>query len=228
MLATLLSALVCGVFAGLAPGPYTTMVAATALERGFKAGVRLALVPLLSDIPPLVLCVFVLDKLDPPAFGIVGVFGGALLIAIGIRFYRRHANPDPHLIPDHAPPSAPFLQVVLSTLLSPAPWLFWFIVAGPLTLRALHRSDQEGLAFLIVLFGANVGSATALAWAVSHGRRVVSPRWQRRALSLAGIGLVGAGSFLLWQGFTGNFDDLIAHQHRLRDVVEEGMNELDE
>lgn len=228
MLATLLSALLCGIFAGLAPGPYTTMVAATALERGFKAGVRLALVPLLSDIPPLLICLFVLDRLDPQAFGIVGVFGGALLIAIGIRFYRRHRNPDPHLIPDHAPPSAPFLQVVLSTLLSPAPWLFWFIVAGPLMLRALHRSNQEALVFLVVLFGTNVSSATALAWAISHGRRLVSPRWQRRVLSLAGIGLIGAGSFLLWQGFTGNFADLIAQQHRIREFVEDGMNELEE
>ena len=36
MITTLFTALVLGLFAGLAPGPYTTMVAGTALERGFR------------------------------------------------------------------------------------------------------------------------------------------------------------------------------------------------
>ncbi len=42
MTTTILTALVLGTLAGLAPGPYTTMVAGTALEKGFKAGFILA------------------------------------------------------------------------------------------------------------------------------------------------------------------------------------------
>ncbi len=227
MLGTLLTAVVCGIFAGLAPGPYTTMVAASALERGFKAGARLAMVPLFSDLPPLLICALVLDRLNPSAFTFVGVFGGVVLIAIGLRFYRRHSSPDPHLIPDHAPPSAPFFQVVMSTILSPAPWLFWFVVAGPLMIRAANRSWHDAILYVVVLFVTNIGSATALAWLVSHSRSMVSPLWQRRTLSVVGVGLVAAGGFLLWQGFAGNFDDLIARQDALRGAVEHQADELE-
>lgn len=53
MVTTLLTALVLGLFAGLAPGPYTTMVAGTALERGFRPALILALTPLVTDLAPM-------------------------------------------------------------------------------------------------------------------------------------------------------------------------------
>ncbi|MDX1748413.1 MAG: hypothetical protein R3324_20955, partial [Halobacteriales archaeon] len=88
MATTVLIAVILGCFAGLAPGPYTTMVAATAVERGFRAALRLAFTPLVTDSPPLVLTSLLLERLDPAALAGIGVVGGAIVIAIGVRFLK--------------------------------------------------------------------------------------------------------------------------------------------
>jgi len=112
---------------------------------------------------------------------------------------------------------------VASALLNPAPWVFWLVVASPLLLRSWRRSPLEGVLFVVLLFGTNISTATALAWGASHGRRVLSQAWQRRALKAVGLALVLAGAFLLWQATEGNFQTLIDQQSFLRSVVEEGL-----
>jgi threonine/homoserine/homoserine lactone efflux protein len=57
--------------------------------------------------------------------------------------------------------------------------------------------------FLAVLFLTNIGSASALAWAASHGRRVMAPYWRTRMLRALGVALVAAGGYLVVQAARG-------------------------
>lgn len=204
MTAALLAGLILGLMAGLAPGPYTTMVAATGLERGFRAAVPLAMAPLLTDVVPLIATVLLLTSLSPQAITWMGLIGGAVLVLIGLRLstrYRGRAeSPSGDL---HAPATVRFADVVAGTLFSPAPWLFWIGIGTPIFVRHWRADWREGAAFLLVLFAANIGSASALAWAAAHGRRVLAPFWRQRMLRFMGVGLILAGIFLVWQGVTG-------------------------
>ena len=115
-------------------------------------------------------------------------------------------------------------HVIASTLLNPAPWLFWLVIASPLLLRSWNRSPGEGVVFVCLIFLTNIGTASALAWAASHGRKLLDPNWQRRSLKVVGVVLILAGAFLCWQATVGNFQSLIDQQEIIRSVVEEGIS----
>jgi len=224
LISTIAAAVILGSFAGLAPGPYTTMVAGTALEKGFRAGLRLAFAPLATDIVPMLLTAVVLDRLSWTALTVLGIAGGVLIGAVGVRFLRRHGRTYGRGGTGPSPlggQSATFGHVVLTTILSPAPWLFWLVVASPLLLRSWARSPGEGIAFASALFATNIATASGLAWVASRGRRRIPVLWRGRVLSAVGVGLVLAGVVLVWQSMTGNFQALIDRQHLLRSTVEE-------
>lgn len=194
---------VLGLFAGMAPGPYTTMVVATALERGFRAAVPLAFAPLLTDLVPLAATAWLLASLSDTAVAVMSVVGGLVVTAIGIRLLVRYGPPAPEEGGPRSAPTIRFWHVVSSTLLSPAPWLFWLGVASPLLLRRWAVDWRLGTAFAVTLFAVNIGSATSLAWAASHGRRVLAPYWRHRLLRVMAAALLLAGLFLVWQGLAG-------------------------
>lgn len=221
MVTTLVTAVILGLAAGMAPGPYTTMVVGTGFERGFRPAARLALAPLVTDILPLVVTALVLERLSPTVLMFLGMMGGVVIAMIGVRFLTRHAAPlqdEVHLTDQ----SARFGHVVLSSLLSPAPWLFWLIVGSPLLLAAWGRSPVQGVVYIVALFATNIGSATALAWGASHGSTFLEPRWKRRLLRVVGGVLVAAGSVLVWQALSGDFQELVDRQRAFRSAVEEG------
>jgi len=233
VLTTLLTAFILGLFAGLAPGPYTTMVVGTALERGMKPALKLAFTPLVTDVAPVLVTALVLERLSWPALTLLGLAGGVVIAMIGTRFLTRHAGtPVPRdaavgeaasvapAASNDTDQSARFGHVVLSSLLSPAPWLFWLVVGSPLLLRAWERSPTQGVLFLFVLFATNVGSASSLAWAASHGSRLMAPAHRRWVLRLVGVGLIGAGGFLVWQSMSGDFQSWVDSQNAVRSVVD--------
>jgi threonine/homoserine/homoserine lactone efflux protein len=224
---TILTAIVLGTFAGLAPGPYTTMVAGTALEKGFKAGFILALTPLVTDVVPMLFSALLLDRLGELALTMLGITGGAIVFVVGIRFLREHSSrevsaPSPEETGGRRQ-SALAGHVIASTLLNPSPWLFWLIIASPFLLRAWNRSPGEGVLFAGLIFLTNISTASALAWIASRSRRFLNPDWQRRSLKFVGVTLILAGSFLCWQATVGNFQNLIEQQEAIRSVVEEGI-----
>jgi threonine/homoserine/homoserine lactone efflux protein len=218
MLTTILFAVILGTFAGAAPGPYTTMVIGTSLQRGFKEGFKLALVPLVTDVIPLVLTVFILDALDFTALTLLGITGGTLIGMVGVRFIRH--NGPPAMEGDEPFHAATFGHAAASTFFSPAPWVFWLVLAGPMTVRALERSATEALVFLGLLFATNIGTATLLAWGVSHSRKIIHRSVRYRVLQLAGVALIGAGAFLIWQAMEGNFQGMIEQQEGMREAFQ--------
>jgi threonine/homoserine/homoserine lactone efflux protein len=209
------------------------MVAGTALERGFKAGFILALTPLVTDVVPMLFSALLLDRLGSLALTLLGIVGGAVIVVVGIRFLREHSKEaQPLLFNGEAAQGSTVARrqsalaghVIASTLLNPAPWLFWLIIASPLLLRSWNRSPGEGVVFVTLNFQTNIGTATALAWVASHSRKLLNPNWQRRSLKVVGVSLILAGSFLCWQATVGNFQSLIEQQEIIRSVVEEGIS----
>ncbi|HSM06245.1 MAG TPA: LysE family transporter [Longimicrobiales bacterium] len=205
LLSAVLPALILGLAAGMAPGPYTTMVVATGLERGFRAALPLAMAPFVTDLAPLLLTSLLLTSLSPRTVGIMGWVGGIVVVAIGLRLVTRHwSRADPRTPKDGGPATVRFWHVVAGTVLSPAPWIFWLGLGTPLFLRQWGKDWRLGLLFLVVLFVTNIASAAGLAWAASHGRHVMAPYWRTRMLRALGAALIGAGGFLIFQASQGN------------------------
>jgi len=217
--ASVLTATLLGLFGGLAPGPYTTMVAATGLERGFRTAVPIAMAPLLTDLPPLLVALLVVPRLDGVALSFLGLCGGAVISMVGVRFLRAHRGGKGFVGPlDPKAQSVRLGHVLTTSTLSPAPWIFWFVAGAPLFVIQLRASWPRAAVFLIVLFTVNVGSALTLAWMTSQARQVLAPANRRRILFVAGIALTCTGSFMAWQALEGNFQALIDGQAAIQDL----------
>jgi len=216
---TVVTATLLGLVAGLMPGAYTTVVASAALEHGFRAGARLAWVPLVTDVPPMVLTAFVLHRVDDRLLTILGVGGGALVIVLGARLVQRQGRPD-GAHDAEADARRTFWTIAASGLLSPAPWIFWLAAAGPLLLRAWYRSALQGVVFATTLFVMLIGTALAVAWLAARGRRAMQPATRRRTLRVVGVALGVMGAVMVWQSWAGNFQRLVRQQEALRARVE--------
>ncbi len=174
MLDSLFLGLVLGLSAGLAPGPLLTLVISETLTNGTAAGVRVALAPLLTDAPLILFTLFVLARLADaaPVLGVISLIGAAFLLFLGYENLHVQA-------PDPARPGArprSLAKGILANVLSPYPYLFWFSVGGPTTVRALESSLAAGLGFLAVFYAALVGSKVLLAVAVGKSRGFLSGR----------------------------------------------------
>jgi threonine/homoserine/homoserine lactone efflux protein len=199
-MAALLSGASLGFAAGISPGPLTALVVTRTLERGFGAGLRVAIAPLLSDAP-IVLISLLLFNILPPLLEIgLTVFGGFFLFYLGVETMRSARGAELATLaatPQQA--SADVWRGVLVNALSPHPWLFWISVGGPTLTGMWAQGPLQGLAFLLGFYGLLVGSKVLLAFAIAHGRRYLTDRWYQRILLASGLLLIVFGVLLLWR-----------------------------
>jgi threonine/homoserine/homoserine lactone efflux protein len=208
-----------GVFSGIVPGPFSALIAATALERGFWVGVRVAVVPLLTEVVALALTALLLDRLPEQVLGYMGMAGGVLVLWLAWRTFRRAGDP-----PEAEPMRGSgrrILQSALVALLSPAPWVFWLLVGSPLFLASWRQGWVDGLAFLGSFLVWLVGIYVGIAAAAAYGQRRLGETGYRRLRMGTAWALLVAGGVLLWQSWEGNFQSLVSGSESVREAVEE-------
>jgi threonine/homoserine/homoserine lactone efflux protein len=201
---SLLTGISLGFSAGISPGPLTTLVISTTLERGFMAGLRVAVAPLLTDAPIILLSLWVVSSLNPLAAALLAIIGGLYLIWLAFKTLRSAQSAQLILdAPSTQSRRQDFGRGILVNLLSPNPWLFWLTVGGPLLTDGGNATTWNGLGFLLGFYLLLVGCKIALAWLVAGSRRYLTPLWYRRVLAGSGWLLLIFAGLLLWQGTQG-------------------------
>lgn len=198
----LLTGLSIGLAAGISPGPLQTLVVTSTLQRGFGAGWRVAVAPLITDLPIVMAGVFLAASIPSRFLNGLAIAGGVLVILVGVWTWREGVEP----APETGSEPADLWRGVVVNLVSPHPWGFWLAAGGPLLIAAWRKGPWFAAVFLIGFYGLLVGSKIALAWAVDRSRTRLSPTWRRRFVVGSAVLLVVGGGLLLWQGVDGRFD----------------------
>lgn len=199
-MAALLSGASLGFAAGISPGPLTALVVTRTLERGLGSGLRVAIAPLLSDAP-IVLVSLLLFSILPPMLELgLTIVGALFLFYLAIETIRsaRHATLTA-LADTQVEIRADIWRGMLVNLLNPHPWLFWISVGGPTLTHMWDAGPVQGLGFLTGFYGLLVGSKVMLAFVIAHGRRYLTDEWYRRILVASGVLLIAFGALLLWR-----------------------------
>lgn len=198
----LLLGLTLGLSAGLSPGPLMTLVITTTLRDGLWQGLQVAAAPFVSDLPIILLSVFVLGLLPPWTLAVVGLVGSAYVVYLGWETVRSARQASAQVF-QHAPDGAAasgrqaLLRGAAVNALNPHPYLFWATVGGPTLLAAFNQSLLQGALFLLGFYIALIGSKVAVAALVHSQARRFSVAWYQRILVLLGLLLIGLG---LWLG----------------------------
>lgn len=195
-------ALSLGAASAISPGPLLILIVNTTLHRGFLAGLRIAVAPLLTDAPILGLGVFALDALSRAALGGIRLAGGLFLMAFGIQeaLYARRAPPPNSDVSDAAGEHE-LLRGVAANLLNPNAWLLLLTVIAPLLAFTWPRSPTNAVGFVVVFYLLLVGGKIALAAALTILRSHFRPGLYRGVLLLAALLLCAIGAGLAWRGW---------------------------
>lgn len=155
-----------GLGAGLSPGPLLTLVVSESLRRGAAAGIRVALAPLLTDLPIIALVLLGLGRIVNHGMlpGILALIGGGLVIWMGLGELRATGG----VVVEGRAESHPFRRGVLVNVFSPYPYLFWLGVGGPMILKAWGQNQAAAFVFLGSFYLLLVGSKVLLACAVGR------------------------------------------------------------
>ncbi len=201
MFASLLLGISYGFAAGVSPGPMLGLVITQTLQRGWRAGNLVALAPLFSDLPIILLAILIIKQLPPATIGWLGIVGGLFVLYLGVETVR--ATP-PELAERattlQVQPKRLLGQAVLTNLFNPHPYLFWGTVGAPLLAQALASGPGHVVLFLGGFYLLLVGSKLVVALIVNQSRSWLRGRGYRRLLITSGVLLAGLGLLLLRDG----------------------------
>ena len=170
MIAFLLSGILLGLSGGLSPGPLLTLVVSETLRHGARAGIGVALAPLLTDLPIILATVLLLRPLtDQTApLALIHLGGGLYLAWLGVQGVRfRGAELEP------TAPAGSLWRGVIANFLNPSPYLFWLAVGAPTVLAAWQEGWPAAAAFVAAFYALLVGSKVALALALGRARHLL-------------------------------------------------------
>ncbi|MBK1646627.1 hypothetical protein CKO25_18685 [Thiocapsa imhoffii] len=173
----LFTGLILGISAGLAPGPLLALVIAETLQHDVRAGIKVAIAPLITDLPLILVTLFISTRLAAATtlLGVISLCGAFFLLVMASKTLRSSPDRLRQTVPAGRPAS--LTKGILANVLSPYPYLFWLSVGGPLMTRALVQNPLAPVLFILVFYAVMVGSKIALAMLVGHSKAWLRERW---------------------------------------------------
>ncbi len=197
MLAYLLQGLSLGLSAAASPGPTQAFIIGASLRNGWRRALPGALAPLISDGPIIALMLLILTQMPAVVLRGIQVVGGAYVLFLAWKSFQAYRSYRPVEAP--AGPNRTLWQAVTMNFLSPGPYIFWSLLAGPVLVRGWNETPARGLTFLFGFYSALVGGLAALVILFGAARQL-GPRVNRALIGLSALALFGFGLYQIWQG----------------------------
>ena len=190
--------IILGLSAGISPGPLQTLIISETLRHDIAAGVKVAVAPIVSDLPIILLTVFLMSKLSSfhNVLGVLSLAGGLFILYIGIEGIRTTGR-ELHLPEAQAKSVA---KGVLTNVLSPYPYLFWLSVGAPLVTKAFDHGISASLAFILGFYVCLVGSKIVLAILVGKSKSLLDSKGYVYTMRFLGIVLCALALVLFRDG----------------------------
>ncbi len=196
MLTYLLTGAGLGFTGGIQPGPFQTYVISEALRKGWRRALPAALAPLISDLPIIILVLFVLTRLPAGAQRVLYLVSGVYILYLAWGAWRAR-----RVVPTgegaDTQPRTSILRAALMNLVSPGPYVFWSLIAGPMLLQAWHTGPATAAVFLFGFYGAMIATLAALIVAFGSAGKL-DPRVANALTALSALILAAFGVRQLW------------------------------
>lgn len=193
-----LSGIVFGLVAGISPGPLLTLVISETLRHDWKEGVRVAVVPFITDAPLVLLSVLVLAKLSSydSILGVISLLGSFFILYLAYEtFVTKPAQIDLGAVQPRS-----YRKGILANFLSPHPYLFWILVGAPIVILAYEESLLSSILFVLGFYVCLVGSKVAVALLCEKSKAFLKSNWYGYAFRILGVILVLLAIALLKDG----------------------------
>ncbi len=205
MIEYLMAGISLGFIAGISPGPLLVLVITETLKHDRKEGMKMAFVPIISDLPIVFFSVFVIYKLADSdlILGIISLLGAAFLIFLAlenIRIKSVELNIKSDKING-------FRKGVLVNFFSPHPYLFWMLVGAPLSIKAYHENILSAVLFVMGFYIFIIATKIVVAYISDKSKNVFSGGSYIIVIKILGFVLLFFAIILIKDGF--NFLNII-------------------
>ena len=189
-----------GVVEGIKPGPLLTMVFRETLSGGFKAGLWTAAAPIFTDGPLIIVSLIAAGWLatNPTALLIISIVGALFLAKMGVDCF----SIEPHnLDTAQKDTSNSFKRGILTNLLNPNVYVFWFLIGGPLMALYVEVEPLAPIAYALTFLLSIILTKSIIALILDRMRGNFSEKGYRTALGVCGILMLGFSAGYLWQAW---------------------------
>jgi len=178
-----------GVIEGIKPGPLLTMVIRETLSGGLRAGVWTAAAPIFTDGPLIIVSLLAASWIStrPSILLAISILGAAYLLKMGIECFSIE------------PPSSDLAEIdvsdsfkrgVLTNLLNPNVYIFWFLIGGPLMASVADEEPLAPVAYAVTFLVSIIIVKSMIALAFDRTRGNLSRRSYSIMLSLCGVAMI--------------------------------------
>lgn len=177
-----------GLAAGMSPGPLLAVTISETLQYGKWEGIKVAVSPLITDLPIVLAVLFVLSHLTSSDLfiGIIAFFGASYLIYSGIESLKIKKDS----VELNVEKRDALKKGVIVNFGNPHPYIFWLSIGGPIIFKSLSIHIWATVLFIAGFYLLLVGSKVIVALIVEKSKCFINSKYYLsivRALGTAQI-----------------------------------------
>lgn len=183
------------------PGPFQAYLFSQSISNGWRKTIPLVFAPLISDLPVIILVLFVLTSVPHVVLGILQMLGGVFLIYLAVRAWKTLQRLDSEKLAFTAG-YGNLIKAVLVNLFNPNPYLGWSLVMGPMLLKGWGAEPKNGIALLAGFYSSMIIYSAVMVImfsAVGH----LGPRINRASLIFSVLAFALFGLYQMYSGLAG-------------------------
>lgn len=189
-----------GVVEGVKPGPLLTMVIRETLSGGLRAGVRTAAAPIFTDGPLVIVSLLAAGWIStqPTILIAISILGAGYLLKMGLECFTIEPPPSDLAGVDV---SDSFKRGILTNLLNPNVYIFWFLIGGPLMASVADEEPLAPVAYALTFLVSIIMVKSLIALAFDRTRGNLSHSTYKAVLSLCGIAMIVFAAGFVFQAY---------------------------
>jgi threonine/homoserine/homoserine lactone efflux protein len=174
-----------GLTAGISPGPLLTLVISETLKNNKAEGIKVAVAPLITDLPIIIATYFIFSRLSQfnIVLGLISILGGIFFAYLG---YETIKTKDLDL-ENRSLKSESLKKGITANFLNPNPYIFWLTAGIPTAFKAYEISVITSILYFLLFYCMLIGSKIAVAILVEKSKAFLKNKAYRIAMQTLGI-----------------------------------------
>ena len=187
-----------GLAAGISPGPLLAITISETLQHGKWEGIKVAISPLITDLPIVLSVLFILSHLTSSNFviGIIAFFGASYLIYSGMESLKIKQES----FELKSEKKDALKRGIIVNFGNPHPYIFWLSIGGPIIFKSLNTHIWATILFIFGFYSLLVGSKVIVALIVERSKYFIKSKYYFSIIRILGIAQILFGLTFIKMG----------------------------
>ena len=187
-----------GLTAGISPGPLLTLVITETLRHNKKEGIKIAVAPLLTDLPIIIVSSLIFSGISHfnIILSLISFLGGIFFAYLGYEAITTKGLD--FAVRKNKPRS--LKKGITANFLNPNPYVFWLTAGIPTASKAYETSLITAIFYFLLFYVMLIGSKIGVAILVEKSKAFLKNKTYKITMQILGIILIIFALYFLFDG----------------------------